>query len=633
MTDNISSERALEKGKKTAKNYYYQEVPENEKRAGTSERDLGARWGLGAGESGNGGRVTRKGSRVPQIPGGLVSVQEEHESPPGEISLDLPDSLGGDRRSLDQPETSGGDRRDLDQPTPVGGDRSEEQGLDQSEKSDGDRPDDLETEEDRDKRSEDEGRKTTDEDGTWKQVKKRRRQSGVSDAAEVEEDLMDTKGSDGDQSPRYFPGWFDKNGNRIEDDEDEPAEPELESETERAKSGGERTREGKRRSRHGKRIDSSPTRPAGFRQEVTSISMIGRRDAPMGKRKPQIATSVVFGRRKDEMPQGMKFMKSRERRTGERKGASHGRRDPPPSESPSVSESDPDEEDRGRRRKETERQGREGRGRRKIRRPSSSSSSSSPSSRSSSPPSSSSRSRAPASSDPSSDSESDRRRSRRKDRKRKSRRSGGRKAESKAERDERKALERHRVSLPSEYDGKADLAVFDKWTYEVSTWARLSKYRDPTALSLLSKQVTGQAGKFFLHYIADNEDAWTLKSMFEAMFDYCFPTDFKDQLRARLEGTVQGKKRVRDFVREVELLAARFPDVNERSRTQIIWKGFTQSIRLRLIEWGVSPEYSPLEKIVRKAVDIENREETYKRELRVTKSPPPERKWGRFSST
>lgn len=53
-----------------------------------------------------------------------------------------------------------------------------------------------------------------------------------------------------------------------------------------------------------------------------------------------------------------------------------------------------------------------------------------------------------------------------------------------------------------------------------------------------------------------------------------------------------------------------------------------RDIRLRLIEWGVSAEHTPLEKIVRKAADIERRDETYKRELQLAKPGPPERKWG-----
>jgi len=55
-----------------------------------------------------------------------------------------------------------------------------------------------------------------------------------------------------------------------------------------------------------------------------------------------------------------------------------------------------------------------------------------------------------------------------------------------------------------------------------------------------------------------------MRTMYEALFDYCFPVNFKDKLRAQLSQSVQGKRNVRDFVRETEKLESRFPDVNER---------------------------------------------------------------------
>ena len=113
--------------------------------------------------------------------------------------------------------------------------------------------------------------------------------------------------------------------------------------------------------------------------------------------------------------------------------------------------------------------------------------------------------------------------------------------EARAEREERKRLDRQKITPPSTYDGQPDLAVFDKWTYEVSHWAKLNKYRDVTALGMLVAHVSGEAGHFFMDYVAGEEDTWTLKEMYEALFDYCFPMDFKDRLRAKLSQSVQGK--------------------------------------------------------------------------------------------
>ena len=72
--------------------------------------------------------------------------------------------------------------------------------------------------------------------------------------------------------------------------------------------------------------------------------------------------------------------------------------------------------------------------------------------------------------------------------------------------------------------------MFDKWTYEVNTWVRLTKYREPTALNLLVKYTSGTAGEFFMSFIAGSEKKWNLTQMFKALFNYCFPLDFKDRL-------------------------------------------------------------------------------------------------------
>ena len=65
------------------------------------------------------------------------------------------------------------------------------------------------------------------------------------------------------------------------------------------------------------------------------------------------------------------------------------------------------------------------------------------------------------------------------------------------------------------------MATFDKWTYKVDTWVRMTKYREPTALNLLVKYTSGLAGEFFMNYVAGNKKKWTLRKLYEALFDYC----------------------------------------------------------------------------------------------------------------
>ena len=197
-------------------------------------------------------------------------------------------------------------------------------------------------------------------------------------------------------------------------------------------------------------------------------------------------------------------------------------------------------------------------------------------------------------------------------------------------RQERKALAKQKIEPPGTFDGKPDLAVFDKWTYEVNTWVKLTKLRETTAINLLVKYTSGSAGDFFMNFITGNEERWTLEGVLEGIFEYCFPPDFKDRLRAQLSNATQGKRRIRDFVRDIEKLTARFPDVNERAVIQTFWNSMNHHIHLRLIEWGTSPEHTSLERIIKRSIAMEASGEAYRRELSTSKVEPPKREWGRF---
>ena len=63
----------------------------------------------------------------------------------------------------------------------------------------------------------------------------------------------------------------------------------------------------------------------------------------------------------------------------------------------------------------------------------------------------------------------------------------------------------------------------------------------------------------------------------------------------------QGKSQISDFIRDVEIMADRFPDVNERSIIDIFWWGMNQQICTRVVEMGINPERSSLSKMVKYA--------------------------------
>ena len=209
---------------------------------------------------------------------------------------------------------------------------------------------------------------------------------------------------------------------------------------------------------------------------MSSISRAGQGETISRHELIKVPTAVTFRRGKGNIPHGLKFNRDgREDNERPKYGAQ-----------PSKPRED-EESERGRKMKRST--GKSKKRHESISSDSSSSSSSSTSTSSNSPSSasdsSSSTSSSPTSSSSSSFSSGSARQNQRRKRKHRSKgkKSGKgrrkRRKESKAERDEWKALQRQKVTPPNVYDGRADLAVFDKWTYEVDNWSKLSKYRDP----------------------------------------------------------------------------------------------------------------------------------------------------------
>ena len=48
----------------------------------------------------------------------------------------------------------------------------------------------------------------------------------------------------------------------------------------------------------------------------------------------------------------------------------------------------------------------------------------------------------------------------------------------------------------------------------------------------------------------------------------------------------QGRTRITEFIRDIELMAGCFPDINKRGIIEIFWWGMHQPIRAKVLEMG-----------------------------------------------
>jgi hypothetical protein len=116
---------------------------------------------------------------------------------------------------------------------------------------------------------------------------------------------------------------------------------------------------------------------------------------------------------------------------------------------------------------------------------------------------------------------------------------------------------------------------------------------------ILVNFMSANAAQCVMKHLTLRQGDWTLKLIYEGLFNYCFPPDFKLQLRDQLIGAHQGKNDVRDFHRDIETLAMRFPDVIEQQLAHIFWNGVNQYLRMHLIKKGLSPEKHAVSKLLK----------------------------------
>jgi hypothetical protein len=80
------------------------------------------------------------------------------------------------------------------------------------------------------------------------------------------------------------------------------------------------------------------------------------------------------------------------------------------------------------------------------------------------------------------------------------------------------------------------------------------------------------------------------------------------------------RSKVRHFMRDIESLSIRFPDVTERQLEQIFWRGIHQELRLHLISRSLDPERNTLKNLAKYATREENVREAFKRKQKVSQS-------------
>ena len=122
---------------------------------------------------------------------------------------------------------------------------------------------------------------------------------------------------------------------------------------------------------------------------------------------------------------------------------------------------------------------------------------------------------------------------------------------------------------------------------------------------MLSYHLIGKAYDFYTQKVSSNEEDWTLREFYDELFNYCFPVDYRMQLRKELARCHQKDKSVSEYTHELHELFNMIGNIPERDRVLKFWNGSRPIIQKGLWRDNLNPETSSWDKVTAQAEIIE----------------------------
>jgi len=134
-------------------------------------------------------------------------------------------------------------------------------------------------------------------------------------------------------------------------------------------------------------------------------------------------------------------------------------------------------------------------------------------------------------------------------------------------------------------------------------WAGLSPEERIEHIQSLLK---GKAAHFYMQNVAKDPSKWTMARLGRELFDYCFPRNFLELIQRRFDSLTQGRKLFLDYIRNIERMAERAPDVDDAQMPRKLFEGVNGYLRIGWRQRGMSAALTSFEDLKESGLDIES---------------------------
>jgi hypothetical protein len=109
-----------------------------------------------------------------------------------------------------------------------------------------------------------------------------------------------------------------------------------------------------------------------------------------------------------------------------------------------------------------------------------------------------------------------------------------------------------KVFEPKHYNGDADARAYHRFVKESSAYVKDNRIKAKRRAFALSYFLDGKAYDFYIQKVSRNEEDWTLEEFYMELFNFCFPLNYRMQMRRKLDQTYQNEKSVSEYAHELK---------------------------------------------------------------------------------
>lgn len=162
-------------------------------------------------------------------------------------------------------------------------------------------------------------------------------------------------------------------------------------------------------------------------------------------------------------------------------------------------------------------------------------------------------------------------------------------------------------AAPTVYDGRSDPEVFHRFVRQMTEMINGYDISRNMIPSTIANYLSGRAYDFYANTVAENPRKWSKpRDFFIGLFNYCFPMDFRLQIRAKLEKYRQYERTVRDYAHGLHsLMRLAGHSVEDQESVIRLWNGLNISIQESLWDHKLSPLVNSWDEVLREAEFIE----------------------------